>query len=56
MPNPEHRIVTHEDGDTRVIAVLQRTAENDQLTDEEIVARFNAWKREQRHLRAVDSE
>jgi hypothetical protein len=56
MPNPEYRTVTHEDGDTCIIAIVQRTPENDQLTDEEIVTGFDHWKREQRHLRAVDSE
>ncbi|MER6977349.1 hypothetical protein ABT317_10080 [Streptomyces carpinensis] len=53
--NETHRIVRHlrEDG-SHVIAVLRRGGEGDQLSDEEIVARLDAWKAGQRHLHAVD--
>lgn len=56
MPQPEYRTVTHEQGDARFIAVVRRTPENDQMTDEEIVTGLEAWKRGQRHLKAVDDQ
>ncbi|MGW4042986.1 hypothetical protein [Streptomyces sp. NPDC004721] len=56
MSEPDHRIVTHEAGDHRLIAIVERTPENDQLSDEEIAARLREWKRKQRHLRVVDDE
>jgi hypothetical protein len=51
----DHRIVTHEAGDSRHIAVVRRSAENDQLSDEEIIAKLEEWKRKG-HLRAVDDD
>lgn len=54
--NGGHRIVTHETGGTRHIAAVRRTAENEQLTDEEIIAGLEEWKRERRHLRAADDD
>lgn len=47
--------------DTRVIFAIKRTPENDQQTDEELIAACEPWRiqqqterEEQRHLRVVD--
>ncbi|MER5715749.1 hypothetical protein [Streptomyces sp. NPDC002132] len=53
---PRTRIVTHEADGRRVIAVLHRTDDSDRLSDAEIVAHFDEWKRSGRHLRVVDDE
>lgn len=45
MTDPETRIVSHETGDTRHIAVLRRSPETDQMSDEEIIARLQEWRR-----------
>jgi hypothetical protein len=53
----EYRTVTHavEADDTHYIAVLRRSPETDQMTDEEVIKGLEIWKREQ-HLHAVDGE
>ncbi|UOB09108.1 hypothetical protein MQE23_08585 [Streptomyces sp. HP-A2021] len=56
MPGSKYRMVTHEDGDRRVIAIIERTPDNEQKTDAEIVARLDQWTREQRHRGLVDDE
>ncbi|MGW5123262.1 hypothetical protein ACWEQ7_04205 [Streptomyces sp. NPDC004069] len=56
MTEPEPRVVTHETEDTRIIAAVRRTPETDEMSDDEIVAQLDKWKRKQRHLRAVDDE
>ncbi|MFI1166115.1 hypothetical protein ACH4UM_21460 [Streptomyces sp. NPDC020801] len=52
-----HRLVSREyEGGTRIIAVVSRDEENDQMSDEHIIAAPNEWKANRRHLRAVDDE
>ncbi|MFF9894943.1 hypothetical protein [Streptomyces longispororuber] len=49
------RVVSHDrDDGGRTIIVLARTTETDKLTDEEILARAEAYERGRRHLRSVD--
>ncbi|MFD8234027.1 hypothetical protein ACFV20_19365 [Streptomyces sp. NPDC059696] len=48
MLDPKYRMVTHEDEDRRVTAIIERTPDNEQKTDAEIVARFDEWQRKQR--------
>lgn len=58
MLDPDkYRTVTHavEADDTHYIVVMERTPENDQLSDEEIVKRLQVWKHDQ-HLHAIDDE
>ncbi|MFK0062645.1 hypothetical protein ACIQTN_25885 [Streptomyces werraensis] len=54
--DPQHRTVTHEDGERLVVAIVERTPENEQLTDEEIVAGLDEWRRNHNHLHPVDDE
>lgn len=62
MTEPEHdepriRIIADEPSPGRcVITVIRRDAETDKLSNAEIVAKFDEWRRSQRHLRVVDDE
>ncbi|MFJ9128908.1 hypothetical protein ACIRJS_32885 [Streptomyces sp. NPDC102340] len=54
--NQDIRIITRENGRSREIAALHRTPENEAMTDEELFAELDEWKRNRRHLRAVEDE
>lgn len=51
--NKTHRIVSHETKDgTRTIAVVHRTPETDQLTDDEIITQLEEWKAKRQRVDA----
>jgi hypothetical protein len=48
------RVITRTTANGQQIAVVQRSPENESMTDEELFAELDEWQRGQRHLRAVE--
>ncbi|CAM5250142.1 hypothetical protein SGLAM104S_01608 [Streptomyces glaucescens] len=57
MSDPKYRTVSHtiEADDTLYVAVVERTPENEQMSDEEIIKSLKIWEQDQ-HLHPVDDE